>query len=312
MKILIVGATGDVGSETAKNAVAKGHKVRALVRSTSNRDKLGQTRDKIEFFEGDMLDKVSLATAMEGMEALIIAIRLTPGEIQKGRTYKDVELNGVQNLVEVAKQKGINKIIHVSADGVGPQCVSDMYQAKHQAEEAIKNSGINYTIFRPSGMFKDFQAFHIPMVLKMGEATKWPFGPIHFHMSPLSHLDLAKCMADALENPAASNKSLSIGGPESITQGDLLNMIASEAGTKADYTEGISKEQLIEQVKSNPERSFFTPEQIQDFINDNIIDHNIIKKIFGLEFQTVGDYLKKAVPAVKAAMAEQAKQTKEA
>ena len=56
----------------------------------------------------------------------------------------------------------------MSADGVGPECVSDMYQSKHQAEEAIRNSGIDYTIFKPSGMFKDFNFFHIPNVLKMG------------------------------------------------------------------------------------------------------------------------------------------------
>ena len=150
MNTLIVGATGDVGSETAKSAVEKGHHVRALVRSTSNRDKLGSAKETIEFCEGDILDKASLDPAMEGMEALIIAIRLTPDEQDKGRTYQDIEFNGVKNLVEVAKQKGVQKIVHVSSDGVGPHCVSDMYQSKYQAEETIKNSGINYTIFKPS------------------------------------------------------------------------------------------------------------------------------------------------------------------
>ena len=305
MNILVIGATGDVGSEAAKIAVTKGHKVRALVRSTSNRDKLGEAKNKIEFVEGDILDKASLEPAMNWIEALIIAIRLTPGEMKKGRTYKDVELQGVKNLVEVAKKSGVKKIIHVTAVGVGPQCISDMYMAKHQSEEVIRNSGIGYTIFKPSGMFKDFQFFHVPNILKMGEATKWPFGPIHFHMNPLSHVDLAKCMVDALTNPKAQNKSLEIGGPDCITQGDLLNMIAKEAGIKANYTEGVSKEQLIEMVRANPQRSFFTAEQIKDFINDTILDHKVIKDIFGIEFQHVGDFIKQVVPQVKAAMAKQ-------
>jgi len=304
MNILVIGATGDVGSEAAKIAVGKGYHVRALVRSTSNRDKLGPAKNKIEFIEGDILDKATLEPAMEGVEALIIAIRLTPGEIKKGRTYQDVEFGGVKNLVEVAKKKWVKKIIHVTAIGVGPQCVSDMYMAKHQSEEEIRNSGISYTIFKPSGMFKDFKFFHIPNVLKMGEATKWPFGPIDFHMNPLSHVDLAKCMVDALTNPKAVNKSLEIGGPDCITQGDLLNMIAKEAGIKANYTEGVSKEQLIEMVKANPQRSFFSAEQIRDFINDTILDHKVIKDMFGIEFQSVRDFIKKAVPEVKAAMAK--------
>ena len=306
MKVLVVGATGDVGSETVKIAVEKGHSVRALVRSTSNRDKLGKAKDRVEFCEGDMLDKPSLSPAMEGMDALIVSIRLTPGETKKGRTYQDVELGGVKNLVEIATEKGIKKILHVSADGVGPHCISDMYQAKHQAEQAIIDSGIDYTIFKPSGMFKDFHFFHIPAVLKLGETSKWPTGPIHFRMNPLSHLDLARCMVDALTNQAASNKSLEIGGPECITQGDLLNMIAKEAGINANYTEGVSKEQLIERIKKNPEKSFFTPDQIQDFLNDSVIDHTPIKEIFGIEFQPLGEYLKKAVPEVKAALEKQA------
>jgi uncharacterized protein YbjT (DUF2867 family) len=254
-----------------------------------------------------MLEKASLEAAMDGMDALIISIRLTPAEMEKGRTYQDVELEGVRNLVDVGKVKGIQKIIHVSAAGVGPHCVSDMYQAKHQAEETIRQSGIDYTIFKPSGMFKDFQAFHIPMVLKLGETNTWPTGPLHFRMNPLSHVDLAQCMIDALTNPAASNKSLEIGGPDCVTQGDFLNMIAREAGIQAHYTEGVSKEQLIERIKANPQKSFFTAEQLQDFLNDSIIDHNPIKEIFGITFQRVGDYLKKTVPEVKAALAKEQK-----
>ncbi|MBW1824132.1 MAG: NAD(P)H-binding protein, partial [Deltaproteobacteria bacterium] len=251
--------------------------------------------------------KSSLEPAMEAVEAVIITIRLNPDQIQKGRTYQDVEGNGIMNVVEVAKQKGVKKIVLISADGVGPDCLSDMYQAKFQSEEAIRNSGMDYTIFQSSGLFKDIDFFFIPNVLKLGETDTWPFGPADIHMSPLSRFDLAKCMVDAVENPAASNKTLSVGGPDCITQRELLNMIAKEAGVNANYTKGVSKEQLIERVKSNPEKSFFTAEQLQDFIMDSKIDHNIIKEIFGVEFQRVGDYIKETVPKVKAAMVKQGK-----
>jgi uncharacterized protein YbjT (DUF2867 family) len=305
MNILVAGATGDVGSATTKIAVAKGHRVRALIRPTSNKDKLGEVKDKVEYAEGDLLDKASLDRAMEGMEALMIAIRLTPTDMKKGLNYTQVELNGTLNLVEAAKKKGIKKIVFVSVVGAGPKSLSDMYQGKYQAEEAIRNSGIDYTVFKPSGMFKDFQSFHIPTVLKLGETNKWPFGPVDFHMSPVSHVDIAKCMVDSLTNRAASNKTFDIGGPDLITHGDLLNMIAREAGIKANYTEGLTKEQLLEQMKKSPQRSFFTPEQIQDLINDEHIDHSILKRAFGFEFERIADYIKDTVPKVKAAMAKQ-------
>lgn len=58
-----------------------------------------------------MLDKASLERALEGMEAVIISIRLTEGEQKKGRTYQDVELKGVTNIVEAAQKKGLRKIV---------------------------------------------------------------------------------------------------------------------------------------------------------------------------------------------------------
>lgn len=307
MNVLIIGATGDVGSASAKIAVNKGHSVRALVRPSSKRDKLGDTKSRVEFCDGDILDRASLDKAFSGIEGVIISIRLTPGEMQKGRTYGDVEEGGVKNIVAAAKQHGARKIIHVSAAGVGPECISDMYQAKHRAEEAIRTSGIDYTIFKPSGMFKDFDFFHIPNVIKMGAVQKWPFGPIDFHMSPLSHIDLAQCMVSSLDNPRASQKTLEIGGPDCITQGDLLNIIAREAGIQTTYTEGVSKEQLIAMIKSNPTKGFFTAEQIQDFVIDRGIDHKPVQEIFGIAFQRVEEYIQKAVPRIKAALAQQQK-----
>lgn len=307
MNVLIIGATGDVGSESTKIAVNKGHKVRALVRPSSNRNKLGEAKSSIEFCEGDMLDSASLDKALSGIEGVIISIRLTPGEMKMGRTYGDVEEGGIKNIVAAAKKNGVRKIIHVSAAGVGPECISDMYQAKYRAEEAIRTSGIDYTIFKPSGMFKDFDFFHIPNVIKMGAAQKWPFGPIDFHMSPLSHIDLAQCMVSSLDNSRASRKILEIGGPDCITQGDLLNMIARVAGIETTYTEGVSKEQLIAMIKSSPAKGFFTAEQIQDFVIDRGIDHKPVQEIFGIPFQRVEEYIKKAVPRIKAALAQQQK-----
>ena len=126
MNILVVGATGDVGSAVIKNAVEEGHKVKAFDISKANINKLGEAKNKVEFFEGDILDKSSLEPAMEAVEAVIITIRLNPDQIQKGRTYQDVEGDGIKNVVAIAKQKGVKKIVLISADGVGSDCLSDM------------------------------------------------------------------------------------------------------------------------------------------------------------------------------------------
>jgi NADH dehydrogenase len=309
MNIVVIGALGDVGSAVAKSAVEKGHRVAAFDVSMANMAKLGPAQEKVSFFEGDVMDKASILPAMQGVNAVIATLRLTPEQMKKGRGYQEVELQGIKNVVEAAKEKGAQKFVHISVDGVGPNCVSDMYQAKFQAEEAIRNSGMDYTIFRSSGLFKDFDAFFIPQVLKMGDAaTTWFYGPLDIHLCPLSHFDLAHCMVSAADNPKASNKTIAMGGPDCLTQGELLHMIAREAGVKANYTTGMSKEALIQSIKANPQQSFFTAEQISDFIVDSKIDHSVIRDMFGVAFQRVGDYLRQSVPRVKAAMASQPKQ----
>jgi hypothetical protein len=85
-------------------------------------------------------------------------------------------------------------------------------------------------------------------------------------------------------------------------------MIAKEAGIKAHYTEGVSKEELIARLKSNPQKAFFTAEQLQDFLIDKKIDHKPIQEIFGIKFQPVGEFLKQAVPAIKEALAKSGQQ----
>jgi len=110
-------------------------------------------------------------------------------------------------------------------------------------------------------------------------------------------------MVSAADNPKASNKTIVIGGPDYITLGDLLNMVAKEAGIEATYTCGVSKEALMQSIKKNPGQSLFTARQIEDFMVDSKIDHRAIHDMFGFEFQRVEDYIRQAVPRVQAAWA---------
>jgi NADH dehydrogenase len=302
MHILIIGALGDVGSAATKYAVAKGHRVTAFDLSKANTATFGEARDKVAFFEGDVMDTASLLPAMEGVNAVITTIRLTTEQMLKGRSYKDVEFQGIKNVVDVARAQGVRKFVHLSVDGLCLGC--EMCQAKSQAEEVIRNSGMDYTIFRSSALFKEFDSFFIPQVLKTGNgATDWLYGPIDIRHCPLSHLDLAQCMVLAADNPKASNKIIPIGGPDCITLSDLLHMIAKEAGFKAHFTSSVSKEVLLQSIQNNLRQSLFTARQIQDFMLDSTIDHAAIRDMFGVEFQRMGDYIRQAVPRVRAAMA---------
>lgn len=302
MNVTIIGATGDIGSHVTQCAVRKGYTVNAFDISAANIAKLGEVEKKVTFFEGNILDTASMEPALQSVDAVIITIRLNPAQMQAGLSYDDVEFGGVRNIVEVAKQKKVKKIIFISADGVSAESVGDINRAKFKAEEAIRNSGIRYSILQSSALYKDFELFQIPQVLRLGATDTWPFGPVEYHFSPLSHIDMARCLTDAVENPAAENKTIRMGGPDSLTWGEFLTMIAKQAGIKAHYTKGISKEALIEGIRKNPGNRVFSPEQIQDVLFDSVINFKQIHDIFNMEFQRVGDFLREAIPRVQAAL----------
>jgi len=106
MNILVVGAIGDIGSAVTKAAVEKGHSVKAFDVSKANIDKLGEAKNKVEFFEGDILDKATIEPAMEGVEAVITTIRLNQDQMQKGRGY-----NGTRRSFRLKRQSEIQALI---------------------------------------------------------------------------------------------------------------------------------------------------------------------------------------------------------
>ena len=285
MNVTIIGATGDIGSLVTQFAVGKGYTVNAFDISAAHSAKLGEAEKKLHSLRRNILD-AHLHAAGAAISRRGDNHHPATRPRQTGRSYEDVEFGGVRNIVDVAQQQSVKKIVFISADGVSAESVGDINQAKFKAEEAIRNSGIRYTILQSSGLYKDFELFQIPQVLRLGETDTWPFGPAEYHFSPLSHIDMARCLADAVENPAAENKTIRMGGPDCLTWGELT-MIAKKLGINAHYTKGISKEALIEGIRKNPGNRVFSPEQIQDVLFDSVIDFTQIHDIFNMDFQRV-------------------------
>ena len=168
---------------------------------------------------GDLRDRASLDAALEGVDTVISTAN------SAGRGGADnpqsVDLEGNRNLIETAREAGVGRFVFVSLLGADPDHPSPFMRAKGQSEAALRESGMEYTIIAPTA----FMEFWVAMVVGMPVLQGRPVtlvGEGRRRHSFVSNRDVAAFAVAALDNPAARNEYLAIGGPEPLTWLDVV------------------------------------------------------------------------------------------
>jgi len=150
MRVLITGATGFVGRAVCEAVVREGHSVRGMARGS--RSQALETPDAgMDWFRGSVLSPDDLRRALQGCDAVIHLVGII-GEIGD-QTFERVHQEGTLRVVEAALSSGVRRMIHMSALGTRPAAVSRYHQTKWAAEEAVRGSGLDWTVFRPSVIY---------------------------------------------------------------------------------------------------------------------------------------------------------------
>ena len=149
MVCCVTGSTGFVGRHVVRVLYASGLKVRCLTRASSDLTSLAGL--DVDIRRGDVIDEASLESALQGVDSvvhLVAVIRET-----KGATFEATNLVGTRNLVQAARKTGVKRLIYMSNLGAGPDRRFPLLYTKWQAEEVVRNSGIDFVILRPSVIF---------------------------------------------------------------------------------------------------------------------------------------------------------------
>jgi NADH dehydrogenase len=226
MRVFVTGASGFVGNEVVRELLARGHQVRALVRQGS--EKKLKARDQVQVVSGDCLHPEILHQAASGCDAvihLVGIIREFPG---KGVTFERVHVQATRNVVDAALAAGARRYLHMSALGARAQPADPYHVTNWQADEYVLNSGLAYTIFRPSIIYgPDDQSIN----LFARQIRRLPFFPIVgdglYQLQPVPVWTVAAAFALALTLPHTENKIYDVGGPEPLTFNDLIDTIAA-------------------------------------------------------------------------------------
>src|SRR5204863_47523 len=214
--ILIVGASGRLGSVVAEHLLAKGKPVRAMTRTPLNLAQLEQ--QGAEVVVGDLRNPASLLSACQGVEQVLMAAHALVG---KGdNNPQTVDDAGNRQLIDAAKAAGVKHFIFVSVQGASPDSPLEFFRIKYRTEEYLRVSGLNFTILRPSA-FMDLWAQLIGQpVVEQGKTTIFGRGnnPINF----VAVEDVVRFICIAFENSRTRNEVIEVGGPENLT----LNQVA--------------------------------------------------------------------------------------
>lgn len=230
MKVFITGATGFVGREIVQKIHPAGHELHFLTRSHDSASALA-----VEWgFDGqnhigDILDADFLKTALKGMDAVIHLVGII-SEVGKN-TFENIHTQGTQNIVAAAKQAGVKRFVHMSALGVRPNAVARYHRSKWAAEEIVRNSGLDYTIFRPSIIYGPGDGF-VNLFAKISRYSPVlpVFGSGRSKMQPVPVGDVAKCFAGALTEAKSIDQTYDLCGGEILTFEEVLDAILDVTG----------------------------------------------------------------------------------
>jgi NADH dehydrogenase len=220
--VAVAGGTGFVGGAIARELAARGLRVAVL----THRKGVALGPQIAEVRSADVLTSTGLVGALDGMDALVIALAFRNSPIEaprRGRTFERVDADGTVALVEAARLAGVRRIVYISGAGAAPDAAKHWFRAKWRAEEAVRGSGIDYTIFRPGWIYgpgdKSLNRFlgfarWLPFVPQIGNGRQL--------LAPVFVADMGRLVADALSTPATVGLTLEVGGPETVTMDSVV------------------------------------------------------------------------------------------
>ena len=279
MKVLVTGGTGFVGSHTVRRLVEGGHSVRVLARSERSVAKLNV--EGIEYASGDLTIPESLPPALDGVEAIVhcVGIIIEPA----GVTFEKVVTKGTRSLVKAGVAHGVSQFTYISALGTRPGAPARYHQTKWAAEEAIRESGIAYTILRPSIVFGPEDKF-INFFLKFPVIVLPGGGGGRFQ--PIFVDDLARIVQLSITTPEARNTILDVGGPQQMTYREMMAVALKVSGIRRPMFPAPMAFMKMLAVLHDPFQriylplALFTHEQYIMMQEDNIGDNGPLLKAF--------------------------------
>ncbi|MER6211220.1 NAD(P)H-binding protein [Streptomyces sp. NPDC001642] len=196
--ILVTGATGTIGSEVVRQLAARGEKVRALTRDPERAD----LPSGVEAARGHPADRTSVEAALTGAEAAFLVGVFGPDDAEHDR-----------GLVEAARAAGVRRIVKLSGIGTGEPAVGPVGTWHVAGEQAVRDSGLEWTILRPSA----FATNTLGWAASLRAGSPVPNTSGDGGQGVVDPRDVSEVAVAALLDPALSERTYTLTGPEVLS-----------------------------------------------------------------------------------------------
>lgn len=291
--VLVTGGTGFVGRRVVRELADHGYRVRVLSRSQP------AARPDVEWVRGDVTDPEAVRRAVSGCEQVVhlVAIRRQWGE----RTFDAVTAGGARHVVRAAVEAGVRRLIHMSALGLTEHPTTGYMKAKAEAERAVRESGLCFTIFRPSfivgsgGFVQEYAD-----LIRRAPAVPVPGSGV-YPVQPVDLGDVAFAFRRALEVPGATGGTYDLAGPERTTFEGFIRLIMEVIGMRKRVVHvplGLmwGAATVLQRLTPNPPA---TTDEIRMLVAGNVGDPGPAERDLGLRLTPLEEAVRNAVKGLR-------------
>jgi uncharacterized protein YbjT (DUF2867 family) len=282
-RVFVTGATGFVGRAVIHAVRTEGHVVRCLVRRGSEPDLHGF--EAIERVEGDVLGPVAtLEAGISGCDTVVHLVGIVREHPSRGATFDRMHRQSTENVLEAAARAGVRRFLHMSALGTRAGARSRYHQTKWAAEEAVRASGLAWTIFRPSVIYGKGDAFISTLARLVRRLHVVPLigdGRQRVQPVPVEHVAAGFARAVTLETTV--KQVYTVTGGDTVSMHELLTLIGAILHRRVRTVRvplGVVRPmaRALHRVPSFP----VAPDQLRMLEDDNTGDGTAFYETFGL------------------------------
>src|SRR5262249_30857773 len=251
LTVLVVGATGVLGVEVCGQLAPAAKKVKGLVRTSSQKETIDGLHELgVEAVTGDMKDPQSLYQAFQNVDAIVSTATSTISH-QQGDSIETVDLAGQLNVAEAASASGVQRVVLISFPPYPPMTPEfPLQSAKRAVEDRLKSKNFTYTILQPTYFMEIWLGPALGFDCVGAKAII--YGEGKNKISWIAIKDVARFAVANLDNPAAQNAVIKLGGTDDLNRIDAGGIFQQEGGQTFEL-QNVSDEALRAQMAAAPD-----------------------------------------------------------
>ena len=227
--VAILGGTGFIGRHLCHRLAAEGYRVRVATRDRERAKEELILLPTVQVEDLDVHDAAQLTRFVDGTDALVNLVGVLH-DARGSRGFRAAHVDLAEKAIAACRSAGVTRLLHMSALGADPSAKSAYLASKGEAEQAVRSSGLAWTVFRPSVVFGRGDSFLNLFAKTLRLFPVLPLACPDARFQPVFVEDVAAAFARSLPDPGSIGRAYDLCGPRAYHLRELVEYVASLTG----------------------------------------------------------------------------------